>query len=246
MHEEPEGSGHFVSVKNADLVRKQDEAKRKTSLVYAKESTINQVQRDKDNEDKSSVTAAGGEHSGKDELEEEAKAHLLALEKRNMATLAMRRGSNTNAVNMGGRGGAIRRPSATPVDDDNSDGEHATETKAEDLPQGHHVQIQMPRPNIMAGRGGRGHAVRKTSPEPSTSTARIPSPEALHAADHTDHTAHEEAAHDVPPDVPHDVPHEGHRVQVAMPKPNLMAGRGGRGGRGLGGRGTAPPPAPEA
>jgi hypothetical protein len=134
MHEEPEGSGHFVSVKNADLVRKQDEAKRKTSLVYAKESTINKVQRDKDNEDKSSVTAAGGEHSGKDELEEEAKAHLLALEKRNMATLAMRRGSNTNAVNMGGRGGAIRRPSATPVDDDNSDGEHASETKAEDLP----------------------------------------------------------------------------------------------------------------
>jgi hypothetical protein len=207
VREDPEGSGRYVSYKSNDRVRMQDEAKRKTSIVYAKESTINKVQRDKDGEEKEKATLAGPTNSiaagtvsaaavasiytADVHADEEAKAKMLALEKRNMATVAMRRVKDAGAVNMGGRG-VGRRPSATAADGDDIpsandrdyDKHHESAiqalegTKLEDDPShhGHHVQIQMQKPNIMSGRGRGGRGLGGRGGPPASASAPASNP----------------------------------------------------------------------
>ena len=170
------GGCRWISEGNSDLLKRRDDAKRKGSLVYAKEATINKVQ--------SAATSAAGsddhamgnmeEHQDPSVAEEEARAHLLALEKRNAATV-VRRPSNTSALNAGRGGTGLRGTTPGAVHRDSEGDMEAKalaairlndEAASADVgqpvvPQGHHVQVQMRKPNILAsGRGGAGRGGR--------------------------------------------------------------------------------------
>ncbi len=167
IKENPE-TNHLSSESSSDLLKRRDDAKRKGSIVYAKEATINKVH--------ATGSSAATEEAAAQAMEatiseEEAHARLLALEKRNAATV-VRRPSNTSALNAG-RGGAgvprtitpgtIQRDSDSDLESHAQSALHISET-AEEPQQGHHVQVQMRKPNILAsgrggaGRGGRGGA----------------------------------------------------------------------------------------
>lgn len=189
MKEIPE-TGRWVSEGNSDLLKRRDDAKRKGSLVYAKEATINKVQSAASSSaggDDHNASGGGDDHQDPSIAEEEARAHLLALERRNAATV-VRRPSNTSALNAG-RGGAGVRGSTPGALHRDSEGDMeakalaaiqlADEETAQAqpaIPQGHHVQVQMRKPNILAGgRGGAGRGGRGAglTPRPETSSGEM-------------------------------------------------------------------------